>query len=197
MSTACVLTTGRGQMDRSCRGNAVVADSVVSVYECMMRENGTDNVKKSVLKRKNCALQQNLYGEESEFYEEAVESDSEEESYLIEWLTEDNKTVEMVVLVLLCLYYEIRDMYGMSELFPHLILLENGPKAAEIEAETWWRAYWTEEKVQKAKKRQEKSNQIVDPYDSCICAVYEFHAKMNRKHCDYDIAASFDRSPYH
>ena len=56
----------------------------------------------------------------------------------------------MAALVLLYLYAEMRDMYSTGS-FPHLILLENGPKVAEIETETWWRAYWTDAKVEKAK----------------------------------------------
>ena len=88
-------------------------------------------------------------------------------------------------------------MYGASLLFPYLVLLENGPKAVEVEEETWWKAYWTTEEVQKAKKHQNKSNRVVDPYDCCIRAVHDLYAKINRKHCDCDMAASFDRGPYH
>ena len=184
-------------MDRSCRSRAVVPDSIVSMHECTMWEDGTDDVKKSVLKRRNRNLQQDLDGEESEVFEEAIESDSEEESYPIKWLIEDNEMVEMADLVLLCLCYEIKDMYGVSESFSHLILLENGSKTVEIEAETWWRAYWTEEEVQRAKKQQDGSNQIVDLYDSCMRAVYELCAKMDGKYCDCDMLASFDCGPYH
>ena len=50
----------------------------------------------------------------------------------------------------------MRDMCGMSSSFPHLILLENGPKAVEIEEETWWRVYWSKEEVEKAKMRPER-----------------------------------------
>ena len=85
----------------------------------------------------------------------------------------------------------------MSSSFPHLILLENGPKAAEIEGETWWRAYWSAEEVQKAKIHQKGSNRTVNPYDACICAIHELCAKMDRKHRNCDIAASFDRGPYY
>ena len=58
-------------------------------------------------------------------------------------------------------------MYGVSSSFPHLVLLENGPKGVEVEEETWWRAYWTVEEVQKAKIQQDGSNRVVDPYDCC------------------------------
>ena len=40
--------------------------------------------------------------------------------------------------------------------FPHLILLENGPKAIEVEEETWWRPYWSKEEVLKAKIHQKE-----------------------------------------
>ena len=60
--------------------------------------------------------------------------------------------VEMLALVPLRLRAEMRDMCGAGA-FPHLILLENGPKAVEIETETWWRAYWTDAEVEKAKIR--------------------------------------------
>ena len=87
--------------------------------------------------------------------------------------------------------------FGASTSFPHLILLESGPKAIEVEEETWWRPYWSKEEVLKAKMRQKGSNRTVDPYDSCTCAVHDLCAKMNRKHRLCDMAASFDRGPYH
>ena len=46
---------------------------------------------------------------------------------------EDNETVEMAALVFLRLRGEMRDVCGMSTLFAHLILLENGPKAVEVD----------------------------------------------------------------
>ena len=88
-------------------------------------------------------------------------------------------------------------MYGVSSSFPHLVLLENGPKGVEVEEETWWRAYWTVEEVQKAKIQQDGSNRVVDPYDCCTCAIYELYAKMNRRERNCDMAASFDRGPYY
>ena len=66
--------------------------------------------------------------------------------------------VEMAALVSFRLRSKIRNIYSASSLFPHLILLENGPKAVEIEEETWWKAYWTAEEVQKAKNCQNRSN---------------------------------------
>ena len=89
------------------------------------------------------------------------------------------------------------DVCSTSTLSPHLVLLENGPKAAKIEEETWWRVYWTDAEVEKAKIHQERSNRTVDPYDSCTYSVHELYAKLNSNHHMYDIAASFDRGPYH
>ena len=62
-------------------------------------------------------------------------------------------------------------MYGTSIVVSASVLLENGPKAAKIEEETWWRAYWTDAEVKKAKIRQDESNRTVDPYDSCTRAI--------------------------
>ena len=91
---------------------------------------------------------------------------------------------------------DMMDVCGTSS-FPHLILVENRPKAAKIEDETWWRPYWTDAKVEKANFRQEKSNRMVDPYDSCTWAVYDLCAKLNSNHRMCDMAVSFDRGPYH
>ena len=105
--------------------------------------------------------------------------------------------VEMAALVPLYLREDIRDIFGTSTSFSHFVLLENEPKAAKIEEETWWRAYWTDAKVEKAAIRQKGSNRTGDPYDSCTCAVHELCAKMNSNYCIYDMAASFDRGRYH
>ena len=102
----------------------------------------------------------------------------------------------MAALVLWRLRSDMMDVYGSSS-FPHLILLENGPKAAKIEDETWWRPYWTDSEVKKAKFRQEKSDRTVDPYDSCTRAVHDLCAKLNKTHRICDMAVSFDRGPYH
>ena len=45
------------------------------------------------------------------------------------------------------------DICGASSSFPHLVLLENGPKATKIEDEAWWRPYWADAEVEKAKFR--------------------------------------------
>ena len=52
------------------------------------------------------------------------------------------------------------DVCGTSSSFPHLILLENGPKAAKIEDETWWGPYWTDAEVKKSQisSREERSD---------------------------------------
>ena len=89
------------------------------------------------------------------------------------------------------------DMCGMLSLFPHLVLLENSPKATKIEDETWWRPYWTNAEVEKAKFRQEKSNRTVDPYDSCTHSVHELYTQLNSNHHMCDMAVSFDRGPYY
>ena len=89
------------------------------------------------------------------------------------------------------------DVYGTSSSFPHLVLLENGPKPTKIEEETWWRPYWTAAEVEKAKLHQEKSNRTVDPYDSCTRSVHELCAQLKSNHRMYDMAVSFDRGPYY
>ena len=81
MSTAYVASTGGRQVDRSCRGRAAEADSAVVVRKCTTREDAVSSIKKSVVKQKDRAMVQNLDGNESEFYEEEVSSDSEDESY--------------------------------------------------------------------------------------------------------------------
>ena len=103
----------------------------------------------------------------------------------------------MAALVPWHLCSDMIDVCGMLSLFPHLVLLENSPKATKIEDETWWRPYWTNAEVEKAKLHQEKSNQIVDPYDSYMRSVYELYAQLNSNHRIYDIAVSFDRGPYY
>ena len=114
MSTAYILLIGGGQVDRSCRGRAVEADSTAVVRECTMREDAKSGIKKSISKRKNCVLARNLDGEDSEFYEEAASSSSDEESFPNTWLTEDSEIVEMAALVSLRLRSDMMDICGMS-----------------------------------------------------------------------------------
>ena len=118
-----------------------------------------------------------MVAEDSDFYEEAASSSSEDETFPNSWLTDENETVEMAALVPFRLRSDMRDICGTSTSFSHLILLENGPKAAQIEEETWWRAYLTDAEVKKASIRQNGSNRTVDPYDSCTRAVHELCAK--------------------
>ena len=59
----------------------------------------------------------------------------------------------MAVLVPWRLCNDMMDVCGTSTSFPHLVLLENRPKAAKNEDETWWRPYWTDAKVETAKFR--------------------------------------------
>ena len=89
------------------------------------------------------------------------------------------------------------DICGTSISFLHLVLLENKPKAAKVEEETWWRVYWTDAEVEKAKIHQQRSNRMVDPYDSYTHSMYELYAKLNNNHHMCDMAASFDRGPYY
>ena len=103
----------------------------------------------------------------------------------------------MAALVPLRLRDDMRDICGTSTSFSHLILLENGPKAAQIEEETWWRAYLSDAEVKKASIRQNGSNRTVDPYDSCTRAVHELCAEMKNHYRMYDMAVSFDRGRYH
>ena len=60
---------------------------------------------------------------------------SDDETFPNAWLTEENEMVEMAALVLFCLHNELRNIYSVSSSFPYLILLENGPKAVDIEEE--------------------------------------------------------------
>ena len=138
-----------------------------------------------------------MNAEDSEFHKEAASSSSEDETFPNAWLTEENETVEMAALVPWHLRSDMIDVYGMSSSFPHLVLLENGPKPTKIEEETWWRPYWTAAEIEKAKLHQEKSNRMVDPYDSCMRAVHELCAQLKSNHRMYDMAVSFDRGPYH
>ena len=124
-------------VDRSCRGRAAEADSTAVVRECTMREDAISDIKKSFAKQKSRVEVRNLNGNESEFYEEEASSDSEDETFPNAWLTDENETVEMAALVPLRLRDDMRDICGTSTSFSHLVLLENGPKAAKIEEETW------------------------------------------------------------
>ena len=72
-----------------------------------------------------------------------------------------------------------------------------GQRPVKIEDETWWRPYWTDAEVEKAKFRQERSNRTVDPYDSCTRSVHELYAKLNSNYRMCDMAVSFDRGPYY
>ena len=103
----------------------------------------------------------------------------------------------MAALVPWRLCSDMMDVYGVSSLFLYLVLLENGPKATKVEDETWWRPYWADAEVEKAKLHQEKSNRMVDPYDSYTHLVYELCAQLNSNHRMYDMAVSFDRGPYY
>ena len=197
MATACVAFKGGRMVDRSSNGRAAEADGTAVVRDCTTREDADNGIKKSISKRKNDASTRKIVAEDSDFYEEAGSSSSDDETFPNSWLTDDNETVEMAALVPFRLRSELQNMYGVSSSFPHLLLLENGPKAVEIEEETWWRVYWSIEEVQKAKSRQDGSNRMVDPYDCCTRAVHELCAKMNRKERVCDMAASFDRGPYH
>ena len=79
MSTACVLSRGGGQVDRSCRGSAAEVDNTMVVRECTTREDAVSGIKKSVVKQKNRVVVRNLDGIESEFHEEeaCIRSDDE------------------------------------------------------------------------------------------------------------------------
>ena len=136
MSTACIATTGGKMVDRSCRGRAAEADSTAVMHECTMQEDAISGIKKSFAKQKNRVEVRNLNGNESEFYEEEASSVSEDETFPNAWLTDESETVEMAALVPLRLREDMRDIFGTSTLFSHLILLENDPKAAKIEEET-------------------------------------------------------------
>ena len=59
----------------------------------------SSGIKKSISKRKNHASARNLVAEDSEFYEEAASSSSDDETFPNAWLTEENETVEMAALV--------------------------------------------------------------------------------------------------
>ena len=181
MLTACVATIGRRMVDRNCRGRAAEAASTAIVCDCTMREDADNSIKKSISRRKNHASARNIDVEDSEFYEEVASSSSDDETFPNAWLTEEGEMVEIAALVPFYLRSELRNMYGVASSFPHLILLENGPKAVAVEEETWWTAYWTIEEVQKAKTHQDGSNRVVDLYDCCTRAIYELCAKMNRK----------------
>ena len=161
-----------------------------------MREDADSGIKKSIPKRKNHVFVSKQDGNDSEFYEEAASSSDEDATFPNAWLTEENETIEMAALVPWRLRSDMMDVYGNSS-FPHLILLENGPKAVDVEEETWWRPYWSDSEVKKAKFRQEKSDRTVDPYDSCTRAVHDLCAKLNKTHRVCDMASSFDRGPYH
>ena len=65
-----------------------------------MQEDAESGIKKSISRRKNRAFVQNLDGNDSEFYEEAASSSSDDETFPNAWLTEENETVDMVALVL-------------------------------------------------------------------------------------------------
>ena len=129
-----------------------------------MREDAISGIKKSFAKQKNRVEVRNLDGNESEFYEEEASSDSEDETFPNAWLTDENETVEMAALVPLRLREDMRDIFGTSTSFSHLVLLENGPKAAKIEEETWWRAYWTDAESEKSgnspKRKQSDSRSV-------------------------------------
>ena len=160
MATACVAFKGGRMVDRSSNGRAAEADGTAVVRDCTTREDADNGIKKSISKRKNDASTRKIVAEDSDFYEEAGSSSSDDETFPNSWLTDDNETVEMAALVPFRLRSELQNMYGVSSSFPHLLLLENGPKAVEIEEETWWRVYWSIEEFQKAKSRQDGSNRM-------------------------------------
>ena len=104
--------------------------------ECTMREDADSGIKKSISKRKNHVSIRKLVAEDSDFYEEAASSSSDDETFPNSWLTDENETVEMAALVPFRLHSELQNMYGVSSSFPHLLLLESGPKAVKVEEET-------------------------------------------------------------
>ena len=123
--------------------------------------------------------------------------DCSELSYAPLWLTEEDETFEMAEMVPLSLREEMMSIFSKLNSFPHLLLLENGPKAPKIEEETWWEAYWGKEEVETARKRQEGSDRKVDPYDTRTRKVYELCRKLSGQYRKCSMEASFERGPYH
>ena len=124
----------------------------------------------------------NLVAENSEFYEEAASSSSEDEAFPNAWLTEENETVEMAALVPFRLRSELQNMYGCV-----IVVSASGVARKWAKSSRSWRGNVVEGLLdrrggaRKQKPDQDGSNRVVDPYDCCICAIHELCAKMNRR----------------
>ena len=68
-------------VDQSCRGRAAEAASTAVMRECTMWEDAVSGIKKSISRRKNHVSVRNLVAEDSEFYEEAASSSSDDETF--------------------------------------------------------------------------------------------------------------------
>ena len=178
--------------DRCCAGGAVEA-----VCGQDRQEPVTAYAKSYRLEQKTRRFSLSSSEEDLDWLEEVCGDDCSQVSYGLLWLTEEDETYEMAELVPLSLREEMMNMFSVSNSFPHLLLLQNGPKEPKIEEETWWTAYWSKEEVEKAKKRQERSSRKVDPYDARTWEVYKLCTKLGDKYRRCDMAASFERGPYH
>ena len=144
---ASTAVSGGSAADRGCAGGAAEA-----VCGRNRQEPVTSHSKSCRLERKNRRVSLSSSEEESDGLVEVDCDNCSELSYAPLWLTEEDETFEMAELVPLSLREEMMSIFSKLNSFPHLLLLDHGPKASKIEEETWWEAYWSKEEVEIARR---------------------------------------------
>ena len=128
--------------------------------------------------------------------DESCECGGERQSFEKRWLGEDEETAEMAALVPEWFHAEMSNKNDNVQLFVHVAFWQEGLKATPIEEEKWWRAYWSEEAVLAAKKRQDGSNLTVDPCDSWTQRVQEMYRAAGQDFRYCRTSDSFERGAY-
>ena len=129
-------------------------------------------------------------------FDESCECGGNRHSFEKKWLGEDDETAEMAALVPDWFRMEMSNKNENVDLFAHVAYWREGPKAAPVEEEKWWRAYWSEEAVFAAKKRQASSMLMVDPCDSWTQRVQEMCKAAGQDFRCCRTSDSFERGSY-
>ena len=177
--------------------NSVAANTyMVNISECVLHDGTISPMIHCDKKVIMPAFKEELTEKKTCWLAKSRGYDSESESFGKEWISKDDETAEMAVIVPEWLWTELSNVNEDVQLFVHVAFWKEGPKATAIEEETWWRSYWSEEAVFVAKKRQNKSKITVDPCDSWMQRVQEMCKETGQDFCYCRISDNFERGPY-